>query len=182
MDHGGGKLMADNFDFDKLKPHDLKLFCDIVGAIRKPDLIIAPDGLPYLYRWHVIKEGGPAGVKLHIQVASDPERPLHNHPWDNTSVILAGGYRETLCWSEGEPDNHNTEVFDRHKGDVIFRRAGQSHRLELPYDYPYTMTLFMTGPRVRNWGFWYPTGFVPYEQVTVTKNGKSVHIKSGAMA
>jgi hypothetical protein len=70
----------------------------IIGnPLRYPDLVIAPDGKPYLYRWHVFPQNAAAGVYFHIQVQSDPERPLHDHPWDNTSVILSGGYDELWC-------------------------------------------------------------------------------------
>jgi hypothetical protein len=42
--------------------------------------VIAPDGQPYLYRWHVIERNPEANTYFHIQVDDDPERPLHDHP------------------------------------------------------------------------------------------------------
>lgn len=149
---------------------------------REPDLVIAPTGVqdPYLYRWHVVERNPQANTYFHIQVDSDPERPLHDHPWDNMSVILAGGYEEIL---DVNPDNPSTcaEVYHRHPGDVIFRKADWAHRLILPKEIPYTMTLFSTGPNVRDWGFWFPQGWLPHAQVLDMEAGNvSVFKKPGA--
>ncbi len=173
--------MQQQFDFDRLKPDDFEQFIRHVGTPRAPDLVIAPDGFPYLYRWHMIPRANDedgSNVYFHVQVNDDPERPLHNHPWDNMSVILAGGYKEVLCMSEGYPEPAATYTLIRQKGDVIFRRARWSHRLLMIPDQQYTMTMFATGPKVNKWGFWYPDGFRPYQQVTVTKDGMSVHVKT----
>lgn len=164
------------FDFDFLTFDDRQAFLNIVGEIRQPDLEIAPDGgATYLHRWHVLPPKGPANVYLHVQTRDDPERPLHDHPWDNCSVILSGGYKETLCLSEGEPHPDITCKYVRLEGDVIYRRAAQAHRLELLYREPYAMTLFTTGPKVRDWGFWYPQGWRDWRDVTADVAGRSVH-------
>lgn len=162
------------FDFSRLNFDDRQTYLNFVGELKEPDLIIAPRGVPYLYRWHVTPAKGPANIYFHVQIADDPDRPLHNHPWDNTSVILAGGYKETICMSEGPPDDKSTFVMLRHSGDVIFRRAGWSHRLELLPHETYTMSLFTTGPKVREWGFWYPEGFKHWEDVVRTRDGVSI--------
>lgn len=169
------------FDFSMLSAEDCKIFLNFIDDYVQPDLIIAPDGNPYLYRWYVTPRNRQANVYLHVQVDDDPKRPLHDHPWDNVSVILSGGYRETISWSEGEPAPNTLYTAIRNKGDTIFRRARQAHRLELPNAFMYTMTLFSTGPKIHNWGFWYPEGHVPYEEVTRTENGVSVHINPGGM-
>jgi hypothetical protein len=81
-----------------LSVDDWQLMRSILGnPLRYPDLVIAPDGVPYLYRWHVFPQNPAAGVYFHIQVQSDPERPLHDHPWDNTTVTLVNGYDEIWC-------------------------------------------------------------------------------------
>lgn len=172
--------MSHQFDFSQLSQEDRWTMLKFIGDFRVPDLVIAPDGEAYLYRWHLTPPKGPANVYLHVQVDDDPERPLHDHPWDNTSVILSGGYRETLSMSEGEPQPGNTFTFMRQKGDVIWRKAAWAHRLELAYKAPYAMTLFVTGPKLRDWGFWYPDGWKLWTDVTRQIEGnKSVHIKGG---
>lgn len=136
----------------------------------QPDLIIAPDGIAYLYRWHIIRTP-EASVYFHIQVKSDPERPLHDHPWDNTTTVLSGGYDEIWCPSQGG----STRLRSLRKGDTVHRKATEAHRLILPPDIPYTMTLFSCGPKVREWGFYYPDGWKPYTEVTEMRDGVSVH-------
>lgn len=164
-----------------IDPEDFKLALNLLGRDRfvedGPDLVIAPAGkdTPYIYRWELVR-GYEANVYFHIQVASDPERPLHDHPWDNQSVILAGGYDEivNLC---PDRENVNDEFIRKvRKGDVVQRKASEAHRLLLPPDIPYTMSLFSTGPKVRDWGFWYPGGWRSYTDVTRVVDGVSVHI------
>lgn len=139
--------------------------------LRTPDLTIAPDGVPYLYRWHMLPRNNHANVYLHLQVGDDPERPLHDHQYDNQSVILAGGYVETYILA---PDvgSHNRDAVTRHRevraGRTIHRRAEEAHRLRLLPDASYAITLFTTGPRIREWGFWTEMGWVPWTELLAT--------------
>jgi hypothetical protein len=168
-------MTKQKFDWDLLTKEDFDLAEEILGprAGTNPDLVIAPDGVPYLYRWHHIR-AAEANTYFHIQVASDPERPLHDHPWDNMSVILAGGYDEIF---QLDPPHGAEHWRPLRVGSVIFRRAREAHRLILPKEFPYTMTLFSTGPKVREWGFWYPEGWRPFTDVTRVKDGMSIHVK-----
>jgi hypothetical protein len=141
-----------SFNWSILTDQDYKLARQILGRdFREPDLTISPDGTPYLHRWHVIPRNPHANEYLHVQVASDPERPLHDHPWDNQSVILSGGYIEI---TQPYPPSCRVGEYHRHKGQVIQREASEAHRLILPKHVPYTMTLFSTGPTIRGWGYW----------------------------
>lgn len=169
------------FDDGRLSDEDFETYLKFTHG-RSPDLVIAPDGTDYLYRWyltpHELKDMGQS--YFHVQVASDPERPLHDHPWDNMSTILSGGYDELwdpTPWLERNAPYSVTTRKLRQK-DVVFRRAAEAHRLILPKDIPYTMTLFSVGPHVRKWGFWYPEGWTPFDQVTVVEDGVSRHVKS----
>lgn len=163
------------FDFTgRCTAADAALAQSIIGSInRPPDLVIAPDGHgEYLFRWEVIPRNNQANVYFHVQTQSDPERPLHDHPWDNTSVILSGGYDEIIATRPGT-SWLNPEVWRRHAGDVVHRPATWAHRLILPLEIPYTMTLFTTGPKVRKWGFWDKGIFTPFMEVTEEVDGKS---------
>ena len=167
------------FDFSKLSADDLLLARSILGwELRAPDLVIAPDGKPYLYRWHLIPHSTQANVYFHIQVDSDPERPLHDHPWENQSVILSGGYDELINFQPmatpiGEDAGSHAIRRPLRKGDVVHRLASEAHRLILPPQFPYTMTIFSTGPKVRTWGFWFTSGFKSYSEVTEMRDGSS---------
>lgn len=156
-----------DFDPSILKPADRKLAESFIpDRLTQPDLVIAPEGKPYLYRWFIVPRNEKANVYFHIQVGDDPERPLHDHPWDNTSVILAGGYTELMSMSfAGKVNPDDVERWCRRKGDVVHRKAETAHRLLLLPKIAYTMTLFTTGPQVRTWGFWFKDGWRPYTDV-----------------
>ena len=95
-------------------------------------------------------------VYVHEVLRSDDDRALHDHPWANLSVILAGGYLEHTIRAGGV--HVRTE---RTAGDIVFRRAKAAHRLEMIPDM-LCYTLFITGFRVRTWGFHCPLGWVPW--------------------
>lgn len=143
-----------------------------IARLENPDLTIAPDGKPYLYRWHLIPRNDKANVYFHIQVDSDPERPLHDHPWDNTSVILSGGYDE--LWQPKPFFSGLPALREIRARDVIHRKAEEAHRLILPKKFLYTMTIFSTGPRVRPWGFWFSDGWLDAHDVLEDVDGMSV--------
>lgn len=164
-----------------------------------PDLVLAPNGTPYLYRWYLFGNShfhpeikGQHNLCFHIQVASDPERPLHDHPWNNVSQIISGGYAEVM---DPEPANQTTDgkkqwadkitdrtqsatqfVAVRKPGDIVVRAATTAHRLILPPGVPYTMTLFSFGPKVKDWGFWYPDGWHDSKEHIAMRDGMSVHV------
>jgi hypothetical protein len=163
------------FDFfGRCTEADQSIAAQFIGSLyRPPDLVISPNGHgEYLFRWWVTPHSDNANVYFHVQTKSDPERPLHDHPWDSTSVILAGGYDEII--NEFPMVNRIHERMETRKpGDVIFRPGTWAHRLVLPADVPYSMSLFSTGPKVRNWGFWFEDGWKSFEEVTATYDGQS---------
>lgn len=116
-----------------------------IMASRPPDFVI---GDHYLRRWWVLPRNEFANVYLHEFRRSDDDRALHDHPWASTSVILHGQYIEHT--PEGQ--------FLRQAGDVISRPAEALHRVELIDDQP-AITIFITGPKVREWGFACPQGW-----------------------
>lgn len=171
------------FDYSILKPDDHARFRALLGGqYRQPDLVIAPDGVAYLYRWHVIPHNPWKNIYLHVQVRSDPERPLHDHPWDNTSEILSGGYEEITAYRRNAagPNGPITKLsypchHFRKRGDIVHRLAHWAHRLLLPDGVDYTMTLFITGQRTREWGFWLSdTEWVSHKNLIETKDGITV--------
>lgn len=110
----------------------------------------------YLYRYYIIKSRW-INVYLHRVYKSDEERAYHDHPWWNVSVILDGMYREKT------PDGDAT----RRPGAIVLRSAKAAHRLDLLAG-P-AVSLFITGPKVREWGFHCPKGWL--HNRTFTKRG-----------
>jgi hypothetical protein len=124
---------------------DLQPWAEELMASRKPDFVIGED---YMWRWWVIPRNEQANVYLHRIMHSDDDRALHDHPWANTSVLLSGRYVEhTLAGA-----------VMREAGSVVTREATDAHRLEiLPGEH--AISLFMTGPKLREWGFHCPQGW-----------------------
>ncbi|MFD2855392.1 cupin domain-containing protein [Seohaeicola zhoushanensis] len=116
---------------------------------RAPDFIIGTPDRPYLLRWWLIPRNDQFNVYYHRFLRDDDDRALHDHPWPSFSVMTSGRLREVTA--EG---SRIVNV-----GDCIYRGPEFSHRLELIDGEP-TETLFITGPRVREWGFHCPKGWV----------------------
>ncbi|WP_236643654.1 hypothetical protein [Flavisphingopyxis soli] len=119
--------------------------CSRLRASRAPDFVIGND---YLRRWWVIPRNRLFNIYHHDVLHSDEDRALHDHPWWNVSIVLAGGYFEHVI----EAGGINRKVW-RGPGSIVFRRAKAAHRLELPFEGARAFTLFITGPRIRQWGF-----------------------------
>lgn len=128
-------------------------------ALREPDFRLGDEPQPYLRRWHLTPRGTGPAVYLHEFLRSDDDRALHDHPYDSVSIVLAGGYLEHL---PGQPPAH------RPPGSVITRTATALHRVELlrepdsGAEQP-CWSLFLTGPRIREWGFACPNGWQPWQ-------------------
>lgn len=115
-------------------------------ASRPADFVIGHD---YLRRWWVLPRNEYSNVYLHDIRASDDDRAFHDHPWSNTSILLLGSYIE----------HTPTGRYVRKAGDVIERKGKDLHRLEvIPGER--AISLFMTGPAHREWGFSCEQGWV----------------------
>lgn len=140
-----------------------------ISERRSPDFIVGEPENPYLRRWWLIPRNPIFNVYLHQFLRSDDDRALHDHPWPYVSILLRGAYIEITPkgW------------FGRAPGSVVARTPRARHRVVLlsdtsleqirttQPDFPSDCwTLFITGPRVRQWGFWCPQGFVPWQKFT----------------
>ncbi len=141
--------------------------------LRKPDFVIGDPAAPYMLRWFVLPRNEQCNVYLHSILRSDEDRAGHDHPWDNTSFVIDGSYEEITFdvdrpWLEWDS-------YTRTAGDVLSRKATDTHRLIIPDGQP-AISLFMTGPKVREWGFWCPEGkgWVHYRDFTAGEHGEIV--------
>jgi hypothetical protein len=136
---------------------------------REPDFYIGGKENPYLFRWWVIPRNRFFNVYLHKFLRDDDDRALHDHPWVSLSVVLRGGYFEHMPFRLGY----------RPVGGIIFRRAVAAHRISLDTKAVYDLhsnylgrravpawTIFITGPRIREWGFHCPQGWRHWKEFT----------------
>lgn len=122
---------------------------DLIDRIsaRPPDLVIGGKERPYLRRWFVVPRNALCNVYLHQFLRSDDDRALHDHPWANCSIVLRGEYTEHTIDAGGI---HRHAIL--RTGALRWRRSGRmAHRIELHAGVCWT--LFLTGPRYREWGF-----------------------------
>lgn len=116
---------------------------------RDPDFVIGNHDSPYMLRWFVLPRNETFNIYYHRVLRDDDDRALHDHPWPSFSILMVGQMREVT------PDG----VRIIRTGDCVYRGPEFSHRLELIDGQP-AETLFVTGPKVRDWGFHCPKGFV----------------------
>lgn len=122
---------------------------------REPDFIVGGREHPYLLRWWLIPRNRFFNIYLHKFLRDDDDRALHDHPWAWCSILLRGKYVEHTIAPGGI---HRRQL--RTAGTVKFALPSKAHRIELlvdgeGYSIP-CWTVFITGPRVRQWGFHCP--------------------------
>lgn len=135
-----------------------------IAEERPPDFIIGGADNPYIMRWWAVPRNRVANAYLHRILRSDGDRALHDHPWPNCSIVLDGSYVEHTIAAGGV--HHRVR---RNAGDIVFRRAGAAHRIEIDRDPAWT--LFLIGPVVRSWGFHCPGGWVHWRDFTNPADG-----------
>ena len=117
-----------------------------IAVKRPPDFVIGGPESPYLERWWVVPRNKFFNIYLHRFWRSDDDRALHDHPWSNVSFLLAGEYVEHTIKAGG------VHVFKRYcAGDFKLRSPWKAHRIEV--NAVPVWSLFITGPRLREWGF-----------------------------
>lgn len=145
-------------------------------SVREPDFVVGELPRRYLRRWHIIPRNAWFNLYLHEIKRGDDDRALHDHYYINLSLILDGGYVEVL------PDGRGYLIRKwRAPGSVVFRRARSRHRLELPPPEhppgpvtisPHTCwSLFITGPRTREWGFYCNSGWKHFADFVNPEDG-----------
>jgi hypothetical protein len=130
---------------------------------RPPDVVINgnENGEEYLRRWHIIPRNRWLNIYLHHFVGDDPGRDFHDHPWGSLSICLKGRmiesyrprYAEETLWCNEEYDTDLVSFKTRvvRPGSIHYRRPTFLHRIDQILSG--TWTLFITGPKVREWGF-----------------------------
>ena len=120
---------------------------------------------PYLERYYVFLQDRnrfPFNVFVHKFLKSDPD-DVHDHPWPFFTVILRGGYWEWTPQFDAQGRKINEVAKWCGPGSFRCASADQYHRIELDPDIT-AWTLFMPGPKKRDWGFLVKNKWVQWEQ------------------
>lgn len=148
----------------------------------------------YLHRWYITSYSGwyrtiPEeqrnlwqrfvrcwpNIYFHKFLRSDNDEALHDHPWHNLSILLKGEYNEHTI-AKGGINSRKRRTPGLRSG-VKFRSAWAAHRVELltifdidkmtgedrPISLP-SWSLFLTGPKLRVWGFHCRKGWKPFDK------------------
>lgn len=126
--------------------------------MRKPDRVINGG---YLQRWYIIPRNRFMNIYLHRFGASDDDRALHDHPWYSASFLLRG----ELLEHSFKGGRHIPWLIP------VFRTAKFAHRLEVVKGPVWTV--FITGPAIRQWGFYCHNGWRHWTKFT-SKDGNSI--------
>lgn len=131
---------------------------EAIAARRSPDFIIGGAENPYMNRWRVVPRNLAGNAHLHEYIRDDDDRALHDHPWWSLSLCLRGRLVEVY---RRRGTTLRREILP---GSLVFRSGRFAHRLEVPE--PGSLTLFLTGPRFREWGFYCPQGWRHWREFT----------------
>ena len=120
---------------------------------------------PYLERYYLFlkdRDRFPFNVFLHKFLKGDPD-DVHDHPWPYATLILKGGYYEWLPQFDSKGNKIAEMCVWRGPGSFRVCRANCYHRIELDPSVT-AWTLFMPGPKKRDWGFLVNNKWIQHEQ------------------
>ncbi len=95
---------------------------------------------PYLRRW--VLDFKLFSLRVHRWLASDDPRHRHDHPWWFLTLVLWGGYTDDSLVSQDKLGFLS----------VRYRPSSWAHTVRVKEGGCWTVML--TGPEVREWGFW----------------------------
>lgn len=125
------------------------------------DIVKPEDGVPSLYlRRFYVYRGKDTHYFIHYIRRSDNDRDPHDHPWDFSSYMIAGGYTEQIAFrSGGSPTKSYTRALK--PGQKIFNQAEHTHKVSLPLGQT-AWTFVAAGNARRVWGFLTENGWVDW--------------------
>lgn len=94
----------------------------------------------YVRRWYI--ETPLFSARVHHWLHSDDSRNFHDHPWWFVTFVFAGGYTDVSPSGSQEMQAPK----------IAFRPALHRHTVQVKSGGAWT--LLITGPKIRNWGFW----------------------------
>lgn len=143
------------------------VMCTLCGVFSYRDIIKdKPDGPSlYLRRFYLTMRARPRWwpqrwkwyrLFLHNILRSDDDRGFHDHPWNFTSIILAGKYVESIFYPNNRMMRHRKRI--TRWLSVLRNSATHTHRVEIVRP---VWSLVIASEATREWGFWIDGQQVP---------------------
>jgi hypothetical protein len=120
---------------------------------------------PYLERYYLFlkdRDNFPFNIFLHKFLKGDPD-DVHDHPWPYATLILKGGYYEWVAEFNSKGEKIGETRHWRGPGHFRVCKPTSYHRIELKPGVT-AWTLFMPGPKKRDWGFLVNNRWIQHEQ------------------
>lgn len=124
---------------------------------------------------------------MHNTLRSDAGRDLHDHPWWSISIVLLGGYWEIMPTEQEQPAKWDARPETtllrgyrrawRRPGSIVFRRATDRHRLEIP-EGGEAWSLFIMGPWQRKLGLSYSSRLEPLARIHRAASHQRRHLSA----
>ena len=144
----------------------MKWFLDFLERLERKRIIMdRVNDQPYLERYYVFlkdRDWFPFNIFIHKFLKSDPD-DVHDHPWPYATLILKGGYYEWTPQFDEQGRKFGEICKWRGPGHFRICRANSYHRIELDPSVT-AWTLFMPGPKKRDWGFLVNNKWIQHEQ------------------
>ena len=126
---------------------------------------------PYLERYYLFlkeRKTFPFNIFIHKFLKSDPD-DVHDHPWPYATMILKGGYWEWIPQFDSNLKRIGEIAKWRGPGHFRICSAKSFHRIEVDPTVD-CWTLFIPGPRKREWGFMVKDKWINNEEYLKAKN------------
>jgi hypothetical protein len=149
-------------------------FLDKIG--RKRIIMDRTSNEPLLTRYYLFlkeRDKFPFNVFLHNFHKGDPD-DVHDHPWPYATLILKGGYYEWIPQFNSKGEKISEVAVWRGPGSFRVCGANSYHRIELDPNVS-AWTLFMPGPKKREWGFLVKNKWIHNEQYLKDRHEKAHH-------
>ena len=144
----------------------MKWFLNLLDRMGRKRIVMDRESdEPYLERYYLFlkdRDRFPFNVFLHKFLKGDPD-DVHDHPWPYATLILKGGYYEWLPQFDSKGNKIAEMCVWRGPGSFRVCRANSYHRIELDPSVT-AWTLFMPGPKKRDWGFLVNNKWIQHEQ------------------
>lgn len=137
---------------------------------RNPDFVIGDPKNPYMLRWWWLPRNKFFNIYIHRFLKDDDDRALHDHPWPSFSIMCEGYIRENYIGYHTDGSEYSAWR-NIYPGDLLYRPASFAHRiLVLPGGDKLPLTIFITGPKIREWGFLCTGGWRHWKDFVASEN------------